>query len=93
MRRPEQRRSFSSNHESVAGIPDHWFPREDLDASSSAFAVLFADAERSRPHVVGADSWFDQRDAGRFRLTEQSVKAHGGEILTLLTLTDSGMLG
>lgn len=75
-----------------AGVPDHWFPREDLDASSSAFAVLFDGADRSRPEVVGADRWFDRRDAARFRLTEQSVKAHGGEILTLLTLTDSGML-
>lgn len=75
------------------GIPDHWFPRQDLDASSSAFAVLFGDAERSRPQVVGADTWFDRRDAARFRLSEQSVTAHGGEVLTLLTLTDSGMLG
>lgn len=41
---------------------------------------------------LGADSWFDRRDAARFRLIEQSVKAHGGEILTLLNLTDSGML-
>ncbi|OJV31103.1 ImmA/IrrE family metallo-endopeptidase [Sphingomonas sp. 67-36] len=74
-------------------VPDHWFPREDLDASSSAFTVLFGDAERSPLQTTGADSWFDQRGAARFRLTEQSVKAHGGEILTLLTLTDSGMLG
>jgi hypothetical protein len=74
------------------GIPDHWFPRDDLDASSPAFSVLFGDSERSRPQVVGADSWFDRRDAARFRITEQSVKAHGGEILTLLTLTDTGML-
>lgn len=41
---------------------------------------------------LGADSWFDRRDAARSRLIEQSVKAHGGEILTLLNLTDSGML-
>lgn len=75
------------------GIPDHWFPREDLDASSRALTVLFDDIERSRPQVIGADSWFDRRDAARFRLTEQSVKAHGGEILVLLTLTDAGMLG
>lgn len=83
------RRWFRRSH----SVPDHWFPREDLDASSSAFTVLFGDAERSRLQTIGADSWFDQRDAARFRLTEQSVKAHGGEILTLLTLTDSGMLG
>lgn len=75
-----------------AGVPDHWFPRENLDASSPAFAVLFGDADRLRPQVVGADSWFDRRDAARFRLTEQSVKAHGGDILTLLTLTDPAML-
>lgn len=76
-----------------AGVSDDWFPRDDLDASSPAFAVLFGDTERSRPQVIGANSWFERRDAARFRLTEQSVKAYGGEILTLLTLTDREMLG
>lgn len=75
-----------------AGAPDHWFPREDLDAASSAFPVLFGDVERTCPRTVSAEYWFDRRDAGRFRVTEQSVKAHGGEILSLLTLADAGML-
>lgn len=73
-------------------VPSHWFPREDLDASSPAMAVLFGNVERSRPQTVSAEAWFDRRDAGRFCVTEQSMKSYGGEILSLLTLADVAML-
>ena len=73
-------------------VPNHWFPRTDLDPSSAAFGVLFGNVERSRPQIAGADAWFDRREASRFRVTEQSVKAHGGKTLTLVTLNDPNML-
>lgn len=73
-------------------VPDDWFPREDLDPSSPSFPVMFGAVERSKSQAVAASLWFDRRDASRYRITEQSLKAHGGTMLTLLTLTDPKML-
>lgn len=86
---PDGRRWFKSSD----GIPSRWFPRQDLDAASPAFSILFGNVERSRPQIVGADSWFDQRDAARFRITEQTTKGFNGETLSLLLFTDKGMFG
>jgi hypothetical protein len=73
-------------------VLDGWFPREDLDPSSPSFPVMFGTVERSKSQPVAASLWFDRRDASRYRITEQSLKAHGGTMLTLLTLTDPKML-
>ena len=72
-------------------VPDKWFPRAELDPSSSAFPVLFGDVDRTAPRSISAGAWFDRFEANDYRITEQSVKAHGGEILTLLTLDDRMM--
>lgn len=85
---PSGRRWFKR----AANIPDDWFPREDLDPSSPSFPVLFGTVERTRIQSVAASLWFDRRDASRYRITEQSLKARGGTMLTLLTLTDPKML-
>lgn len=82
------RRYFKRSHL----IPDHWFPREDVDASSPSFQVLFGTVDRTRPQNVSASLWFDRRDANRFNILEQSVKAHGNEMLTILTFADRKML-
>lgn len=76
----------------ATSVTDDWFPRDDLDPSSPSFPVLFGTVERSRCQSVGANLWFDRRDANLYRITEQSLKAHGGTMLTLLTLTDPKML-
>lgn len=73
-------------------IPDDWFPRDDLDPSSPSFPVLFGIVERSKSQSVSASLWFDRRDASRYRITEHSLKAHGGSMLTLLNLSDPKML-
>src|SRR6266700_2247336 len=45
----------------------HWFPRDDLEATSLAFGVLFAGrSDDSAPRKVGADAWFDRPCATRF---------------------------
>lgn len=67
-------------------VPDKWFPRAEVDPSSSAFPVLFGDVDRTTPRSISASAWFDRFETNDYRITEQSVKAHGGEILTLLTL-------
>jgi Zn-dependent peptidase ImmA (M78 family) len=73
-------------------VPTHWFPRDELDPSSPSFGVLFDALDRTRAQSVSASLWFDRRDANRFRVVEQSVKSHGGEMLTILTLVDPEML-
>ena len=85
---PQGRRWFKRSED----IPTHWFPQNTLDPESSAMTVLYGDAERSSPEIIGADAWFDRWNADRFTITEQSIKAFGGEVLTLLTLKDAEML-
>ena len=85
---PNGRRWFRRN----AGIPDHWFPRDDLDPESAAMDVLYGKIDRARPTIIGADAWFDRWNADRFELTEECVKSFGNDVLNLLTLTDQKML-
>jgi hypothetical protein len=83
------RRWFRRN----SSIPDHWFPRDDLDPESAAMDVLYGKTDRMRPTIIGADAWFDRRGADRFELTEECIKGFGGDVLALLTLKDQAMLG
>lgn len=85
---PQGRRWFKRGED----IASHWFPQNDLDAESSAMTVLYGDAERTSPTIIGADAWFDRRGADSYTITEQSIKAFGGEVLTLLTIKDADML-
>lgn len=73
-------------------IPERWFPREDLDADSYAFDVLHGDARRSRRVLIGADAWFDRRDAEKFQIYEQSFSSANDEILSILIFKDGEML-
>lgn len=74
------------------GVPDHWFPRDELDAESNAFEALHTRNEMPRPFLIGADAWFDRREAEQYEVYEQTVRAGSGEVLTLLTFKHSGML-
>lgn len=76
----------------AASVPDDWFPREDIDSSSPSFPILFGNVERTTSQGVAASLWFNRGDSNRYSITEQSLKAHGGMMLTLLTLTDPKML-
>jgi hypothetical protein len=73
-------------------IPTWWFPRDDLDPESIAFEMLFSGAPESRfPRKIGADAWFDFRNAGRFEIQEQSFLLPNEEVLTLLILPDEAL--
>jgi Zn-dependent peptidase ImmA (M78 family) len=75
-----------------AGIPERWFPRDDLDHESSSFPLLFGKgAEEKFPRRIGADAWFDQRDAANFELLEQSFALPDNNVCTILTFTDPDM--
>jgi len=83
------RRWFRSSR----SIPDRWFPRDDLDADSYAFDMLFGGAqEQSYPRKIGADAWFDRSGAAKFEILEQSFALPNNEIATLLIIEDEDML-
>ncbi len=69
-------------------VPHIWFPKDILDAESFAFDIMFGSAPNDRiPRKIGADAWFDRRDADRFEVHEQSFKSSENEVLTLLSLS------
>lgn len=72
-------------------VPRRWFPRTDVSPDSLAFDMLFGGKlESGVPRPVKASAWFD-RDVGGYTILEQSFRS-GGEILSILTLTDKKML-
>lgn len=79
---------FRSPHVSA-----RWFPRQELDPESSAFAVQFGrSAGTPYPSKIGADAWFDRFDAHRFEVREQAVRYTGDCTLTLVIIEDEEML-
>jgi IrrE N-terminal-like domain len=74
-------------------VPARWFPRDDLDADSFAFGVLFGKvADDPMPRKIGADAWFDRRDADRYVVHEQTMRSAADEILSLVLLSEPRML-
>ena len=70
-------------------VPPRWFPQDALDADSFAFGVLFGDQRDDRmPRRIGADAWFDCREAERFEVHEQTIRTWPDEILTLVLFTE-----
>jgi hypothetical protein len=46
----------------------------------------------SMPRRIGADAWFDRRDAERFEVHEQTMRTSPEETLTLVAISDPKML-
>ena len=42
--------------------------------------------------AIGADAWFERREAERFEVYEQTMRTGGGDTLTLVTIRDTRML-
>ncbi len=75
-----------------ASVPSRWFPRDDLDTESCAFALLFgAGPEEAFPRRIGADAWFDRAEAQRYELLEQSYALPNGDVMIVLLLNDPKM--
>lgn len=75
------------------GVPDRWFPQEQLDHESYAFGILFGrQANDPYPRKIGADAWFDRDEAGRYEVQEQTIRTADDEILTLVIIHDPNML-
>ncbi|MCO6185226.1 ImmA/IrrE family metallo-endopeptidase [Rhizobium sp. L1K21] len=70
-----------------------WFPRDELDAQSSAFDTLFGKSEGgSVRQLIGADAWFDRNEAQRYEIFEQAKRINSDEVLVLLTIKDNKMI-
>lgn len=73
-------------------VPDKWFPQDQLDAESNALEVLHTGVNKTQPMLIGADAWFDRRDAEDYEVYEQTIRTPTGDILTLLTFKGVAML-
>lgn len=70
-----------------------WFPKDDLDAESSALDTMFGRSEGDKfPRLIGADAWFDRAEAHQYELYEQARRTTNDEILVLLTIKDNRMI-
>lgn len=73
-------------------VPSRWFPRDSLDSESFAFDMLYGKAKANAiPRKIGADAWFDRREADKYQLLEQTIQISAEEILTLVLVTDDRM--
>jgi hypothetical protein len=73
-------------------IPDRWFPRDEIDADSDALEVLHGTKDRTTRSLIGADAWFDRREAERYEVYEQTVRMSTGDALSLVVIRSSEML-
>lgn len=73
-------------------VPEHFYPRRDLDPESFAADVLAGRIDRSRPSKVMADAWLDVRGADRYEIVEQSFRARDGGVLTMLWWQDEAQI-
>lgn len=74
-------------------VPNRWFPRDVLAAESAAMDVLYGRKHNNaHPHKIGANAWFDRREAERYEVLEQSIRTGPAEVLTLIGLTSKEML-
>jgi hypothetical protein len=76
-------------------VPGRWFPRDELQAGSSAMDVLFSQRPQSNNsghRYVSAEAWFDRRDAHKYEILEQARRVSPTEVLSLLILEDEEML-
>jgi hypothetical protein len=75
------------------GVPDRWFPQDTLHPDGYAIDLLQgARTEQPSPRKIGADAWFDRREAGRFEVQEQSFVVGAGEVVTIINFIDDEML-
>jgi len=74
-------------------VPEHWFPKQELDHESFAFAALFGKNEdKGGPRRIDADAWFDRRGAEDFQIYEETFRVASDQICTILFLNDAKML-
>jgi len=74
-------------------VPSRWFPNSELHHDTYAFDLLNRrGTEQPNPRKIGADAFFDRREAERFEIDEQSFAVAENEIVTILHFRDDSML-
>lgn len=83
---PTGRKWFRASTE----IPRFWFPKNELDADSFAFDLLHNanTQDQAFPRKLGADAWFDNPQAERYEITEQSFRIPNDCVITILLLDE-----
>lgn len=70
----------------AADIPKRWFMKRELDEDTLTFDLLHKGTEVRYLGKTPADAWFQNDDAGRYEVLEQSVMSKAGDALVLLYL-------
>lgn len=74
-------------------VPKKWFPKDQIDVDSFAFNILYGGTtEDVIPRKIGADAWFERREAAKYEIFEQTFRTSDMETMTVLTITDDEML-
>lgn len=75
-------------------LAEHWFPKSELDTTSSAFELVYGTRKDDPlPRKIKADAWFDCREARSHDIHEQAMRVGDGEVLTILLLNNQRTLG
>lgn len=70
-----------------------WTPRLRVEPGSHAHGILLGQlGDQPHPEPVSAGDWFENDEAHRFEVAEQSFRCFDGEVLTLIVLRDEEML-
>ena len=76
-----------------SSVDRRWTPRLRVEPGSHAHGILSGGlGDQPCPEMVSAEDWFENDDAHRFEVTEQSFRCLDGEVLTLIVLRDEDML-
>lgn len=67
-------------------VPKRWFMKRELDEDSLTYDLLHKGTEVRHLGKTPADAWFQNDDAGKYAVWEQSVVVRAGEALVLLYL-------
>ena len=74
-------------------VSDKWFPMVEPHHESYAHDLLHCSGtEQSSPRKIGADAFFDRREAEMYEVEEQSIRVGEQEVITLIHFRDGDML-
>lgn len=70
-------------------VSDIWFLNNELHHESNAFGILYGkEPDQNHPKKIGANIWFNKRDAHLYELQEQSIRTQEGDVLSLLSFKE-----
>jgi Zn-dependent peptidase ImmA (M78 family) len=73
-------------------VPQIFWPRNEPERDTVAYALIHGTATKERPIDVYADGWFDLRNADRYEVREDSVRISDRFVLSLLWWKDESQI-